>query len=366
VIHIEVNKIYQGDALKILKTFPDESVDCIITSPPYFSQRYYGKETNIVWDGDENCKHKFKFMQDFKTGYCKKCGAWYGQLGLEPHPKLFIKHICDIVEECMRTLKNNGNMFLNIGDTWASATHKNGYNKYGENWLKEKQKLFIPYRIAIELQDRGYIVREDIIWTKKVTKFPQKETIGFCMPSPIIDKFLLAHEVILHIIKNKKVKSYINRIKCKLKKSTFERAKYPVSATYKIQDESNPYLSQKNGMDAYFKKLDVLGKKIGSELKLANPTSCIMFKKENQHKVKGSHFAKFPLSLPRLFIEGFTDKGDIILDPFIGSGTTAIVSLKLGRKFVGIELNPDYVKMAYNRIKPYLEQKSLLEVGDLY
>jgi len=178
------------------------------------------------------------------------------------------------VEECMRVLKKEGNMFLNIGDTWATATHKGGYdrlnqqenitidkghrteiraklNRSGENWLKEKQKLFIPYRIAIELQDRGYIVREDLIWTKKLIKFPEKESIGSCMPFPVRDKFLPAHEVILHITKSKKVKSYIDNIKCKLKEGSLLRAKYPISATYRVQDERNPFLMHK-GMDGYF------------------------------------------------------------------------------------------------------------------
>ena len=416
---LPINKIVWGDAFKTLKKFPDNSVDCIITSPPYWGQRFYGNEAVTIWDENRECKHDFKFeekkdpmdrygsgdhnnkdkkvkaptwkMNTYKVGFCSKCNAWMGQLGLEPHPKLFIKHICDIVEECMRVLREEGNMFLNIGDTWATATSKGGYdrlnqqknivmdeghridiraklNKSGENWLKEKQKLFIPYRIAIELQNRGYIVREDIIWTKKITKFPEKETLGCCMPFPILDKFLPAHEVILHIMKRKKVKAFVDRIKCKLKNSTFKRVKYPVSSTFSGQDERNPYISQK-GMGNYFKKLNGAGKVINgknwnvtieSELKGANPTSCIMFKYGNQNKLDNIlHFAKFPMSLPQLFIEGFTDIGDIVLDPFLGSGTTGIVALKSNRKFIGIEISLDYCKIAEKRIKPHLEQKKL-------
>ena len=333
--NLPINKIVCGDALKVLRKFPSESVDCIITSPPYYGQRsYLPKDSELK-----------KF-----------------EIGLEEHPNIYIEKIIAIVEECMRILKKEGNMFLNIGDTWATATHQGGYdrlnqqmnitideghrteiraklNRSGENWLKEKQKLFLPYRIAIELQDRGYIVREDIVWTKKVTKYPEKETIGSCMPFPVIDRFLHAHEVILHIVKSKKVKSYIDRIKCKLKESRISQKKV--------------------------KKLDELGKVvegdnwnvvIESELEGANPTSCIMFKKEHHNT---PHFAKFPLSLPQLFIEGFTDKNDIVLDPFIGSGTTGIAAKMLNRNFIGIEINPEYCEIAEARIKPYLEQKRL-------
>ena len=365
---LPVNKIICGDALKVLRKFPSDSVDCIITSPPYYGQRsYLPKDSELK-----------KF-----------------EIGLEEHPNIYIEKIVTIVEECMRILKKEGNMFLNIGDSWATATRPGGYdrlnqqknitideghrteiraklNRSGENWLKEKQKLFLPYRIAIELQDRGYIVREDIIWVKKLAKYPEKETIGACMPFPVIDKFVPAHEVILHIVKSKKVKSFIDRIRCKLKDSTLERAKYPVSSTYKIQDDRNPYFSQRKGMDSYFKKLDELGKVvegdnwnvvIESKLEGANPTSCIMFKREH-HTLAESHFAKFPLSLPQLFIEGYTDKNDIVLDPFIGSGTTGMAAKMLNRNFIGIEINPEYCKIAEARIKPYLEQKTLSEILD--
>jgi len=132
--------------------------------------------------------------------------------------------------------------------------------------------------------------------------------MGTCMPFPVIDKFLPAHEVILHIVKSKKVKSFIDRIRCKLKDNTFKRAKYPVIQTYMTQDETNPYFSQK-GLDSYYRKLDeagkvIMGKNWGvvveNELEGANPTSCIMIKRENQHAE--GHFAKFPIMLPKLFI----------------------------------------------------------------
>jgi len=147
-------KLFQGDALNVLRRLPSGCVDLVVTSPPYWGTRSY-------LPSDSEFK---KF-----------------EIGLEKHPKEYIMKICDVVEECMRILKKDGNMFLNIGDTWSTATHKGGYdrlnqqknktieeghrtdirdrlNKSGENWLKEKQKLFIPYRVRLSCRKEGILL----------------------------------------------------------------------------------------------------------------------------------------------------------------------------------------------------------------
>ncbi|MFQ6054744.1 MAG: DNA methyltransferase [Methanosarcinales archaeon] len=186
-----INKIICGDTLSVLKQMPSESVDCIVTSPPYWGLRDYGEETNIVWDGDENCKHQFeivnpkeilkKYQGDWdrpsrkeynkvgseficpvcekkfkgkmgqvfcstkclntlsneertkaiqKTQFCQKCNAWYGQLGLEPTLDLYIKHMLQITDELKRVLKPSGVMFWNHGDSYtASGKGMNPTNK---------------------------------------------------------------------------------------------------------------------------------------------------------------------------------------------------------------------------------------------
>ncbi|GAI15148.1 unnamed protein product [marine sediment metagenome] len=143
---MEINKIYKGDALTILKTFPDEFVNCVITSPPYWALRDYGIEGQ-AWDGDEKCEHAWnlKTTQTGQThwnqggkvipqaertihngskrdlGFCSKCGAWYGTLGLEPTFDLYIKHLCDIFDEVKRVLKKSGTCWVNMGDTYGGG-----------------------------------------------------------------------------------------------------------------------------------------------------------------------------------------------------------------------------------------------------
>ena len=135
------NKIIQGDTLAVLKTFPDESVDCIITSPPYWGLRDYGEETKTIWNGDKNCEHQWQLkkkkdpmdrggtgthdaprdrknvkhgqkweMKGFESGFCQKCGAWYGQLGLEPTIESYLEHLLQITAELKRVLKKSGVM----------------------------------------------------------------------------------------------------------------------------------------------------------------------------------------------------------------------------------------------------------------
>lgn len=144
---LKLNKIYHSDALNFLKRMPDDCIDCIVTSPPYWGLRDYGIE-GIIWDGDKNCEHEWKVdikkplggkgskcanvgankndfsnMRDHNivSNFCNKCGAWKGQLGLEPTFELYIKHLCDIFNEVQRVLKKTGTCWVVIGDTYMSS-----------------------------------------------------------------------------------------------------------------------------------------------------------------------------------------------------------------------------------------------------
>ena len=153
---MERNKIYHGSALSILKTFPNNSIDMCVTSPPYWNLRNYNTEPEI-WDGDINCKHIWGNTQLFKGNksnhgvgsksmklqavaiqsadinwssgvFCESCGAWKGQLGLEPTPELYIKHLVQIFSEVYRVLKSTGSCWINIGDTYAIHSNSMGTN----------------------------------------------------------------------------------------------------------------------------------------------------------------------------------------------------------------------------------------------
>ena len=227
---MNTNKIYQGNALSVLKDFPDESIDCIVTSPPYFGLRNYNLEP-IIFNEDKNCEHEFELKEkkdtmdrggsgdhdsdglhgnkieykNYKSGYCKKCNAWLGFLGNEGTPQEYINHIVEIVSECMRVLKKTGVMFLNLGDSYGThrsekdaemnISNKDRLNSLitrnapkkdvKSNWFREKQKLLIPHRIAIALQEKGFIIRDDIVWVKKLCVYPDKKSKGSTMPFPV-------------------------------------------------------------------------------------------------------------------------------------------------------------------------------------
>lgn len=217
----------------------DKSVNCIITSPPYWSLRKYDIP-DLIWDGDEGCEHNFKmelkkwhsdrgdgpkkevFDDSFqvngtKHGFCSKCGAWQGQLGLEPQIDLYLKHLLQIMDECKRVLRDDGTMWVNLGDSYAGSWGNYGSREGGQRELKEdrfdrpgvtpqdflpgtvncgispKSLCLIPERFAIEMVNRGWILRNKLIWHK-----PN------CMPSSAKDRFTVDFEPIFFFVKSKK------------------------------------------------------------------------------------------------------------------------------------------------------------------
>ena len=202
---MNLNSIYCGNALDVPKTFPNESIDMCITSPPYFGLRDYGTEP-YIWDADPNCQHEWqtnKFKQHSGRGdcqksgkyseqesipdkeleyrFCTKCNAWCGNLGQEPTVELYIKHLCDIYDEVHRVLKKTGTCWVNLGDTYGGSGgnhkshHKNNTGFQGKgaelrgrrgNKLVAKSLCQIPSRFAIEMCNRGWILRNEIIWFK--------------------------------------------------------------------------------------------------------------------------------------------------------------------------------------------------------
>lgn len=268
-----MGEILVGNALQKLKEIPDESVDCVITSPPYYALRDYGEEVVFVWDGKGDCSHEFegdtvkKVRGDFskatvannKKGldpqlknfgsFCIHCSAWRGQLGLEPSPELYIKHLADIFDEVYRVLKKEGNCFIVIGDSYASGNGKSDFGKVnharsaletvftakpymrryaqeqGLSWVRSKQLLLIPYRLAIEMQMRGWIIRDLIVWAKTISILDKdgevEENIGNGLPESVKDRLTKSYEVIIHAVKSEKY--YFQKPKTSAKTETFER-----------------------------------------------------------------------------------------------------------------------------------------------
>jgi len=234
------NKIIYGNTLDVLEQIPDDSVDCIITSPPYWGLRFYGEQTKTIWDGDPNCEHEWGEViteRVDETGFernrrglnksaeehdgnpryattdnppvkkehqfCKKCGAWYGQLGLEPDLVMYHNHLLQITAELKRVLKKTGTMWWVHGDSYCgSQGHfdaKNPKAREGKlipDWKDYPKKcLYLQnYRLAIRMIDeQGWILRNDLIWHKLNA-----------MPSSVKDRLTIVHEPVFFFTKSQR------------------------------------------------------------------------------------------------------------------------------------------------------------------
>jgi DNA modification methylase len=245
-------KLIQGNVLEALKQIPDNSIDTIITSPPYWGLRKYPDSANIIWDGDPNCEHEFeleiqkdpmdrggKGQRDpggagsigqprtwekisTKQGFCKKCGAWYGQLGLEPTLELYIKHLLQITKELKRVLKPTGVMFWNHGDCYGSKPAGNpGMGKKGASFEQRQDTSSFPekcmalqnYRLILKMIDeQGWILRNSIVWFK-----PNH------LPESCKDRFTRAYENVFMLVKSRKYFFNLDAVREPLKSSTVER-----------------------------------------------------------------------------------------------------------------------------------------------
>ena len=240
-----INTIILGNALIELPKLPSGLINCCITSPPYWRLRDYGIEP-VIWDGNKNCNHEFneydsKLLHenrqnldggtlgnpeyrenlhgfgDAKAGFCLKCGAWRGNLGLEPTLELYIKHLCDIFDEVKRVLRDDGVCFVNIGDSYGGSGNASGHKEHTRNLgyktLEmgatqgnqkttrgyEKSLLDIPYRFSIEMTNRGWTKRNTIIWHK-----PN------CMPESADDRFTVDFEYLFFFSKSNKTLFWTN------------------------------------------------------------------------------------------------------------------------------------------------------------
>ena len=388
VIELEINIIHNGNALDVQKAFPDKSIDMCMTSPPYWGLRDYGTE-GYVWDGDDNCEHdwgecetehdnlRFRATKDTVVGsdknpeirkgkeysggnFCLKCNAWKGQLGLEPTPDLYIKHICDIFDETHRVLKDGGSLWVNIADTYSSSPvgrftgggkEFTGRNMAGietsgsldktKAGIPAKSLIGIPERFVIEMANRGWIRRNTIIWHK-----PN------CMPSSAKDRFTVDFEYVYFFTKNKKyyfeqqLEPWTDQ-----RKSDVDRA---LDGNYRYKGKHKEGYDKATTRNNHL-NANATGQPIGNPLKGRNKR-CVW--KITLKPFKGAHFAVFPPELCETPIKAGCPVDGIVLDPFFGAGTLGVVATKLGRNYVGIELNPEYIKIAKERLK---EVQSSLE-----
>ncbi len=302
--------VIEGDSRAVLATLPKASAQCCVTSPPYFGLRDYGHA---------------------------------GQIGLEPTPDAYVAEMVALFREVRRVLKDDGTLWLNLGDSYynyrpGSYDDNRGHsfggsreegkrgmpsdpstNKRGTviNGLKEKDLIGIPWRVAFALQADGWYLRSDIIWHK-----PNP------MPESVTDRPTKAHEFVFLLTKS-------------------ARYFYDAKAIAEPSVEPDRVRLDRVGGASHVERgqHSVGGLFVGAQNRNARTVWSI-----TSQPFRGAHFATMPPELAERCIRAGSQRGDTVLDPFGGAGTTGLVADRLGRDATLVELNPSYAELARQRI----------------
>jgi DNA modification methylase len=298
-------RVLHGDCRDVLRTLPDQSVQCVVTSPPYFGLRDYGVA---------------------------------GQIGLEPSPAEFVAEMVAVFGEVWRVLRDDGVCWLNLGDSYAAnrpyqvSQSKHQTHDYGNSnasrvpdGLKPKDLIGIPWRVAFALQEAGWYLRRDVIWAK-----PNP------MPESVTDRPTSSHEYLFLL--TKRARYFYDA----------EAVREPHTAEPRAPGGYNPAKAvgpmERGGHSQWESKRTIEdsyhpgGRNLRSVWTIATAP------------FSEAHFATFPPKLAETCILAGSRKGDTVLDPFGGAGTTGLVADRLQRDAVLIELNPDYVEIINRRV----------------
>ena len=305
---MELNQIYQESCLETLRRMPNESIDCVITSPPYWQLRDYGYE---------------------------------GQWGLEPTFNEYLEHLWSMMDLIYQKLKPMGTVWVNLGDTYSTQggqntkRHDTQYesvkldNKmYGVPLVKNldmpsKCLLLIPHRFAIGCIERNWIVRNDIIWAKRNG-----------MPESVTDRFSKKHEYFFFMVKSEKYHFDLDAIK--------DTAKPDKS----LRDRDNTKLNNTPGRTR-------MGGLMHNSYTTKNPGSVSDFWDIPTKPSSEKHYASYNDSLLTKPVLSGCPEGGIIYDPFMGTGSTAEVALRTNRKFIGSEMSAEYCKISNKRLRKF-------------
>jgi DNA modification methylase len=352
-------RIYQGDTTEVLREhIAPKSIDMVMCSPPYWGLRFYGTEPKI-WDAAPNCEHDFQARtftmhngrgdaqkagkyseqdsiadRQLEDATCVKCGAWRGELGLEPTIYMFIDHLMQIFDGVKLVLKDEGTLWVNLGDTYSGSGGNNtncsysrkgsggsglmGENVYARlkkgagfnvrrldtNGIPGKSLCLIPERFAMAMIEHGWILRNKIIWHKPNV-----------MPSSTKDRFTVDWEYIFFFTKQRE---------------------------YYFNTQYEPYHSTpKTGSTS------VEGRIMRSVWTV--PTE----------SYGDEHYAAYPVDLCKTPIEAGCPPNGTVLDPFCGTGATGEAALQLARDFVGIDVSGKFCELTRKRLDKHLNQERL-------
>ncbi|BAZ91521.1 DNA-methyltransferase [Cylindrospermopsis curvispora] len=293
-----INKVLCGDIRDVASSIPDNYIQAIVTSPPYFGHRNYsGNEASVR------------------------------EIGREGNLLNYVKNVIDCFEALKPKLRNDGLLWLNIGDTY-----------------RNKELQGVPWRVAFALKDTGWILRSDIIWKKPNA-----------MPSSVKNRPTTDHEYVF--LFSKSADYYYDADSIREPHVTF-------SENSKMRGGRN-HLGKRNGTPENGKNAGNQNLHDGRWDQAFHPMG------RNKRtvweiplgKFRDAHFAVFPEALVETCVLASTKKGDVVFDPFTGSGTTGVVALRNDRKFIGCDLVKEYQEMAQKRIDEILAQPSLFRYG---
>jgi DNA modification methylase len=358
--------VWQGDALEQLTLMQTGSVQCAVTSPPYFGLRDYGTGR---WEGGaEDCDHSTARLQNEisdKRGLgggkgavgrgvrnACVCGAIRvdEQLGLESSPAEYVARMVAVFAEVRRVLASDGVLWLNLGDSyqshdpggWRQGEHLNpggrqaakgsGRNRAGTHdpGIAPKNLLGMPWRTAFALQDDGWILRNAVVWAKPNA-----------MPESVTDRLSTRYELVFLFSKSRRYWFDLDAIREPHEATSIyqqEVARRRPMASGKAGTAVVPGSAAQHGFAAGRRELNQSGRNPGDVWAISTT------------QFTGAHFACMPPALAERCIKAGCPAGGTVLDPFVGSGTTLAAARKLGRKSVGIELNPDYIELIRARI----------------
>lgn len=335
--------LWQGDALDVVSQLPDGSVDCVVTSPPYYGLRDYGVE---------------------------------GQYGLEESPAAYVETMRALFGEVRRVLVDEGTLWLNIGDSYSRGEgtftdgpqqSRNGKGVVGPRDLhpsarraagtrsftsvpSAKNLLGIPWRLAFALQDDGWILRNDIIWAKPNA-----------MPESVTDRLSTKHEHLFMFAKRAKYWFDLDRIREPLLEPERHGHVFGGNSTDVGRRRGNTYTPKTRGQGQWASvgnQQDPGPNGLGANLAGRNPGDVWSIPTQ---PYPGAHFAVMPQTLASRCIQAGCKPGGTVLDPFSGSGTTGLAAAKHGRKYVGIDLNREYLELS---LRTRLAQTALLDIEE--
>lgn len=356
-------------------------MQCVVTSPPYFGLRKYSQEgssCNAVFGGDVDCRHKWIEEARFKPGRgasgrqsglgapreagasqlgygdatgraCAKCGAWRGELGHEPTPQLYIGHLVSIFREVRRVLRPDGVCFVVMGDSYAGGhvvsggrlQHRAGAHRPESTFMaprmtkvqgfKSKDLIGIPWMLAFAMRDDGWWLRQDNVWAK-----PNP------MPENVRDRTIRSHEYVFHFAKSARYYYDTDAVSEPWAGDTSRRLSQPdldaQMGGYKAEayEADFPGKKQRDRRPADILRAMRNGRKGTKNLRSVW--------RVNTEAWPGAHFATFPRKIARRCVLGGSRQGDVVLDPFCGTGTTVEVAWSLKRVGIGIDLVESYCR----------------------